>query len=95
MATMTIATAERMAEVLGGRVWTGGEHVRVYVGRGKSESCISVAADGAFHVAVGRGVHEAEVTRALVAAGLATGRLVETAYGTSYYDDVRVVEVQS
>jgi len=89
----TMETMERVAEALGGRVWAKGGHVRVYFGRGKSESCLTVADDGSLSVSCGRGVTLGDVEAKLHAAGLATGTPRETGYGSTVLDDVRIVDV--
>lgn len=88
-----MATMERVAEVLGGRVWAKGGHVRVYWGHGKAESCLTVGEDGALSVSCGRGVTLGDVETRLHAAGLATGTARETGYGSTVLDDVRIVDV--
>jgi hypothetical protein len=89
---MSVEMAERVAAVLGGRVWTGETVVRVYWGgEGRSASWLSSADDGSLMMQLGRGANQADVERRLHAAGLVTGVARETSYGTTVLDDVRVV----
>jgi hypothetical protein len=89
---MSVILAERVAAVLGGRVWTGEHAVRVYFGGGgRQESWITSRDDGAPEMQLGRGQHAGEVERRLHAAGLVTGTTRETSYGGTVLEDVRFV----
>jgi hypothetical protein len=88
---MTKVQADKIAAVLGGRAWQGGEVARVYFGFGRHESWLTVGEDGSIDVHCGRGVTVGEVERALVDAGLAAGTERATSYGTTVLDDVRML----
>ena len=89
---MTKTQADRIAAVLGGRAWQGGEVARVYFGFGRGESWLTVGEDGSIYVHCGRGVTVGDVQRALVDAGVATGTERQTSYGATVLDDVRMVQ---
>lgn len=89
---MSIEWAARVAEVLGGRVWTANsaDLRRVYWGSGKGESYLFAKEDGSIVVQTGRGVSECDVLRSLVSAGLALGTERETSYGSTIDNVVAV-----
>ena len=89
---MSVGLAERVAAVLGGRVWQGESGVvRVYFGGdGRSQCWISSRDDGSPVMQLGRGTYESDVDAKLHAAGLVTATARATDLG-SVLDDVRFV----
>jgi hypothetical protein len=90
---LSIELAKRVAQALKGRVWSGDSGVvRVYFGGygSRSESWITSKDDGSPVLQAGRGMSLGKVEQQLLEAGLVTGTVRQTSYGT-VLDDVRFV----